>query len=427
MLIAARTVQGLGTAGLYVLSDIIICDIVPPRHRATYLSAVLSTAAIGTTIGPVIGGALAQVQWRWIFWLNLPIPGTGFLAILSLLNVEYKRNPTCMHAVARIDFLGNAIFVPSMVAIFFGLIMGGTQFSWRSWRIVVPLVLGILGWIGFHIHQASSICSEPSTPPRLFKHRTSATGYIIIFLAAIVLQAISYFLPIYFQAVKGTSPLISGVHFLPFALAIIPFGGLTGVFILKTGRYLPLHFLGFVLCATGSGLLSLLNETSSRGAWIGYQIIASGGVGIIFTATMPSTLAPLQESDVAVATATYSFVRSFGLVWGVTMASIVFNGQFNTHLHPLHDTAIADLLKDGAAYAYASGDFVQALTPDIKIEVLKVYVQALSVVWQVIAAVSCLRFFCVFFEKHVKLKKNHVTEYGFTEHQAVQEDMERKV
>ena len=76
-LIASRTVQGTGTGGLYVLSEIIICDLMPPRHRGPYLSAVISTAAIGTTNRPIIGGALAQVQWRWIFWLNLPISGIG--------------------------------------------------------------------------------------------------------------------------------------------------------------------------------------------------------------------------------------------------------------------------------------------------------------------------------------------------------------
>jgi MFS family permease len=61
-LIAGRVIQGLGTAGLYVLSDIIICDLVPPRHRGSYLSAVISSAGIATTIGPVVGAALAQVQ-----------------------------------------------------------------------------------------------------------------------------------------------------------------------------------------------------------------------------------------------------------------------------------------------------------------------------------------------------------------------------
>lgn len=106
MFITARTIQGLGTAGLYVLSDIIICDIISPRYRATYLSAVLSTAAIGTTVGPVIGGALAEVQWRWIFYLNLPISGVGLLAILTLLNVNYTRSPSWKHTLYRVDFLG---------------------------------------------------------------------------------------------------------------------------------------------------------------------------------------------------------------------------------------------------------------------------------------------------------------------------------
>lgn len=276
MLISGRTIQGLGTGGLYVLSDIIICDIVPPRHRVPYLSAVLSTAAIETTIGPIIGGTLAQVQWRWIFWLNLPISGVGFFAILFFLNVKYKRSPTWRHALARVNFLGNAIFVLSMISIFMGLIMGGTQFPWGSWHIIVPLVLGVLGWVAFYIHQASPICKEPSTPPRLFKHRTSAAGFMIIFLCAIILQAIAYFLPIYFQAVKGTSPLTSGVYFLPFALAIIPFGGITGAFMSKTGLYIPLHGLGFAMNAVGAGLLSTLNESSSRAAWICFQILSSG-------------------------------------------------------------------------------------------------------------------------------------------------------
>lgn len=419
MLIAARTIQGLGTGGLYVLSDIIICDMIPPRHRGPYLSAVLSTAAIGTTVGPVIGGALALRDWRWIFWLNLPISGVGLAAILLLLNVKYRRSPTWRHALARVDFAGNLIFIPAMVAIFFGLIMGGTPgYPWSSYRIIVPLVLGVLGWAAFHVHQASPICYEPSTPPHLFKHRTSATGFIIIFLGAVILQAINYFLPVYFQGVKGTSPLTSGVYFLPFALAIIPFGGPAGLFMSKTGLYIPLHWLGFALSAIGAGLFSLLDENSSQAAWVGFQVIASGGTGIIFTATLPSTLAPLPESDVSVATGTYSFVRSFGLVWGVTMASIVFNGRFDAHLDEISDPALRIMLADGAAYAYAASGSenasgsIHSLPPQSRAEVINVYVQALRVVWLVVVGVACLGFLVTFIEKHVELRKDHSTEFG---------------
>lgn len=75
VLIAGRVVHGLGSGGLYVLSDIIICDLVPPRSRGPYLSAVLSTAALGATIGPIVGGALARKSWRWIFvsWFLLTL------------------------------------------------------------------------------------------------------------------------------------------------------------------------------------------------------------------------------------------------------------------------------------------------------------------------------------------------------------------
>lgn len=424
MLIVGRTIQGLGSGGLYVLSDIIICDLIPPRHRGPYMSAVLSTAAIGTTIGPIIGGALAQANWRWIFWINLPVMGVGLLAIILALNVQYKRNPTWLHALARVDFLGNAIFIPSMTSIFFGLIMGGQHgYAWGSWRIILPLVLGVLGWAAFHAHQASPICREPSMPTRLFKHRTSATGFLMIFLASIIMQAMGYFLPVYFQAVKGASPLTSGVSFLPFALAIIPFGGLAGAFMSKTGLYRPLHWAGFALSAAGAGLFSILREDSSRGAWIGFQVIASGGTGLVFTATLPSTLAALPESDVAVATGTYSFVRSLGLVWGATMAAIAFNGQVDAHLNVVADPEIRQMLANGGAYTYAGG--LSGLAGPARGQVIEVYELALRTTWLVFAGVACLGFLVTFVEKHVELRRDHSTEFGLAKKPPIEDRMER--
>ena len=124
MLISGRTIQGLGTGEFYVLSDIIICDLISPSDRGPYLSAVISTAALETTIGPVIGGALAQHHWRWIFWMNLPIWAVAFIAIFLFLKVEHQASPSWRQALSRVDLLGNAIFTPAFISIFFGLIMG---------------------------------------------------------------------------------------------------------------------------------------------------------------------------------------------------------------------------------------------------------------------------------------------------------------
>jgi hypothetical protein len=249
-------------------------------------------------------------------------------------------------------------------------------------------------------------------PPRLFQHRTSVGGYVIIFFGAVIIQALSYFLPMYFQAVVGASPLMLGVYFLPFALTMIPFGALAGVFMSKTGLYMPLHWLGFALNAVGAGLLSTLNERSRIAEWVCFQMVVSGGTAIIFTATLPSTLAPLPESDLAVATGTYSFIRSFGMVWGVTIAAIVFNDRVTENLDLITDLSIQSNLADGAAYSYASGGLIASLSPSSKAEVINVYVKAFQSIWRAIVAVSCVGFIAVFIEKQVEMRKEHTTEFG---------------
>jgi hypothetical protein len=426
MLIAGRTVQGFGAAGLYVLSDIIICDLVPPRHRGPYLSAVLSSAGIGSTIGPVVGGALAAQNWRWIFYLNLPISLFGLIVMLLLFKVKYTRAPTWLHALKRVDFLGALIFIPSMISIFLALVNGGVQHAWSSWRIILPLILGICGWIAYHFYQATpSICPNPSTPPRLFAHRTSATGFLLIFLCSVIMQSIAYFLPLYFQAIKLATPLLSGVYYLPFALAIIPFAGTGGWLLSKYGRYIPFHYAGFALLALGAGLFSTLTVESSKAAWIGFQIIPSAGIALIFVATLPSTLAALKESDVAVATATYSFVRSFGFVWGVTIAGVVFNGQVDAYLYLVKSEEVRSLLKDGAAYAFAaSGQGIKGLSDEVtRGQVIEVYVKALRVVWLVMMALALVGLLSVPLEKHIEMRKEHTTEFGLEE-KAKSDDIE---
>ncbi|CAG8957636.1 hypothetical protein HYFRA_00010503 [Hymenoscyphus fraxineus] len=411
-----RTLQGLGTSGLYVLADIVLCDIIPPRYRSPYLSSVLSIAAVGSTIGPIIGGALAEKNWRWVFWINLPVSALALIIILLCLRIRYPPIPDWKHALAEVDFVGNGIFIPSIISILLALVMGGSQYAWGSWHVIVPLILGCFGWAGFHIYESSPRwCKQPTMPPRIFKHRTSAISLLSIFIGSIIITATNYFLPIYFQAVKGVSPLNSGVYYLPFALAIIPFGGLGAAFVTKTGKYIPLHYAGFALSAIGTGLLSTLDASSSAGSWIGFQILASGGSGLIFASTLISTLAPLPEEDVAVATGTYSFVRSFGFVWGLTIASVIFNSQIDRYLWIVEDEAVRRLLSDGQAYAFANSRTFNLLPTVIKVQVVDVYVRALRIVWIVVAAFACLGFVCVFAEKHVELRKEKVNDFGLAE------------
>jgi predicted neutral ceramidase superfamily lipid hydrolase len=160
----------------------------------------------------------------------LPFSGFALVFILAFLNVKYTRNPTWKQALGRVDFLGNAIFIPSIISVLFGLTFGGVRFPWNSFHIVVPLVLGFAGWILFHIHQASPLCREASIPPRVLSNRTSAAGYVLTLIDSMILESIGFFMPVYFQAVLGSSPIQSGIKLLPTTIAVVPFGIMAGIF-----------------------------------------------------------------------------------------------------------------------------------------------------------------------------------------------------
>lgn len=314
MLIAGRTIQGIGCGGIFVLLDIIVCDLVPLRQRGKYLGPLLATGGLGSTLGPSVGGALTEANWRWVFYITLPFSGLTLVTMALFLHMHHVRDPSWKKNLVRIDLPGNALFIASVTAIVLGLTMGSTTFPWSSWHTIVPVVLGFLGWGLFHVYQASRWCTEPTIPPRLFSNRTSAVGFLLSFLSGVLLEWITYWYPLYFQALLGKSPLISGVDTLPFNVFLMPAAGISGALMTKFGAYRPLHSAAYALLAIGLGLSSMLDSTSSTAEWVIFQIILALGLASTFVTLLPAIQAALPESDVATATATYS-----GFIWGVTI------------------------------------------------------------------------------------------------------------
>lgn len=152
-------------------------------------------------------------------------------------------------------------------------------------------------------------------PPRLFLNRTSAVAFILAFIQSALLYWIIYYLPVYFQGVHASSPSRSGVQILPTVLVMIPFAAFGGKLLEKFGRYRPFHHGGFALVMIGLGCMTLLNSDSSAGMWAIFQAVIAAGLGFISSTILPAVLAPLEESDVATATGTWAFLRSFGIIW----------------------------------------------------------------------------------------------------------------
>ena len=331
------------------------------------------------------------------------------------LHLNYQKEMTFLQKMKRVDYGGNTIIIASTVSVLYALTYGGTRYAWSDARVLSSLIIGLIGLIFFVVYEALPFVIEPVTPPRLFNNRTSAAVFIATFLNSALLYWVLFFLPVYFQAVLLSSPRRAGVQLLPIITIAVPAAIVAVVLLAKWGKYKPLHLGGFAVCTIGLGLFTLLDGSSSTAEWVIYQMITGGGSGFVLNTLLPACQAPLMESDQAAATAIWSFVRSFGNIWGVAIPAAIFNNRFSQLSSRIADPRLRELLDHGHAYEYASADFVNTAPDPVRGQIIGVYTDSLRLVWQISIVFSGVAFFVVFLEKQVKLRTELDTEYGLQE------------
>ncbi|CAG8885677.1 unnamed protein product [Penicillium egyptiacum] len=386
-LIAGRLLQGIGSGGILVLTEIIICDLLPLRERGKYLGMIVSLVGLGAALGPLFGGLIVQYSsWPWVFYLNVPIGGVACIVLFTFLRVKSDKTPDYLQRLRRFDWIGNTLFVLSMVSILISLSWAGTLYAWSSYHVIVPLVLGFAGSAAFVLYEASSFCVNPTMPLHIFANCTSGTAFAVTFLHTLSSVSVMYFLPVF----PGGGTLLS-----------------------KFGRYRPLQPAGLALMIIGFGLLTLLDVDSNTGEWVGYQLLGALGTGLALPVLLPAVQAPLTEEDTARCTATWSFMRTFGFIWGAAIATAVFNNRFDILVPRIADTALGSQLTNGRAYEYATKIFIDSIADPVTVaEVRSVYVDSLNVVWYVSLAFAGLGFLLVLLEKEVPLRKEVGTKFS---------------
>ncbi|KFY20235.1 hypothetical protein V491_03884 [Pseudogymnoascus sp. VKM F-3775] len=422
MLIAGRGVQGIGSGGLNMIVEVIISDLVPLRQRGNYMAIILSIYSVGVSLGPFVGGIIVQTtSWRWVFYINLPVGGAALVVLYSALHVKYNKTMTFFQKLRRIDFVGNMILILSSLSVLFALTDGGSKYDWNTYNIVTPLVLGLCGFVVFPFYEASRFCIDPVMPNRLFNSRTSVVIAICTFVNSVILYWVVYFLPIYFQAVLGSTPARAGVQVIPMTVIGIPGAAISVVVLAKWGKYRILHQIGFGIMTIGLGLFTLQNQHTTTAQWVIYQVIPALGSGMVLNTMLPAFQAGLKESDQAAATAAWSFIRSLGNIWGVAIPAAVFNNRFQKLSYRITDAGTRELVSHGHAYQYGSRDFVNSFAEPLKSQIVGVYSDSLRVVWFVALGISVIPFLLSFGEEQIKLRKELDTEYGLEENGVVKE------
>lgn len=416
MLIAGRALQGIGAGGVNCLNEIIVCDLVPLRQRGKWIGVVFGLITLGTAAGPVFGGLLVSyVNWRWTFYISLPIGGFSMVAFVVVVRLNHSRQGGLVQQLRRVDWIGNVILMGSVVAILIPLSQASTTYPWSSAHILVPLLVGLLVGVPlFLAYEGSKWCVEPTLPLRLLRNRTTLAALAITFLHALCTLWVIYFLPVYFQGVKMASPVHSGVMLLPTIILMLPFVIVGGKLMEVFGRYKPVHMAGLAIMIIGFGLLSLLDQHSSTAAWVLFQFVEVAGIGMVVGVLLPAVQAPLLESDTALSTSLWSFTRALGLIWGVAIPSSIFNKKSDSLARAkVGDPTTRAMLSHGRAYEHATRKFLKSLPAgQQREEVIMVFSDSLSFVWLIGIAFAGLAFLLTFLEKDVELREKVDSKYG---------------
>ena len=411
VLLAGRSIQGIGGGGIISLTEILITDLIPLRERGTWFGFQSLTWALGSVTGPVIGGAFAQsVTWRWIFWINLPFCILGFVALPFCLRLN-KRPGSLWTQLRNFNWFGAFLLTASVTSFLMPVSWGGAVFPWSSWHTIVPLVLGVVGIIAFILFELL-VSKEPLIPLHIFKYRNAWINYFGSLIQGIILWSLLYYLPLYYEAVKGYTPLIVGVACFPETFTVTPASIIVGVVASKTGRYRWAIWSGWILSVLGMGLLCLLAPDTSIPAWIFLNLVPGLGLGLLFSSMNLAIQSATPQKDVGFAAAMYIFMRSLGQGIGVAIGGIIFENQFAVKLSgfPSLKENVTDLAQDASGLVQV----IKAM-PDTSPEremIVSAYADALKIVWAVMAALAFIAMVMSAWIEGLSLDIEHSAEQG---------------
>ncbi|RMZ67613.1 major facilitator superfamily transporter [Pyrenophora seminiperda CCB06] len=408
MLVTGRAIQGLGGGGVVVLVNVCVSDMFRIRDRSFYMGAIGAVWAGASALGPVLGGVFAQrLNWRWLFYINLPIVCTSIVILHFTLRLHNPRMPV-WKGLASIDWLGSATIVIATILLLVGLQSGGAS-SYSNPPVITCLVFGSIAYLAFPFSQwwEHSRGGTPIMPLRLFKDISNLSALGVCACDALVFNSVAYFLPLYFQIVLQRSPTMAGVYMLAIAIPLATISFASGYIIEKTGRFLEVLQTGLLLMTLGVGLLISFDTSLHIGKIIGILLVIGLGFGPNFGAPLIALQTRVREEDMATGTATFGFVRMISGAIGLVAGQVVFQVLMKEHLQLFLDKGIAsdEAHKLAGGQAIAQGVDVGKLTEEQGRAVRYAFMAALKGTWVLYTVIGGVGLLVSFGIKRTKLSR----------------------
>jgi EmrB/QacA subfamily drug resistance transporter len=315
ILIAARTVQGLGGAIVTPISLTILSTAFPPEKRGQILGIYGGLAGLAVASGPVIGGALTQsIDWHWIFWVNVPLGAAG-----ALLSTRFL--PESFGPPRRLDIPGVLLVSAGSIALVWGLVRANGS-GWGSAEIAGTLAAGAMLLAAFFRWERKA--AVPILPIKMLANRNFAYGNATGFLMSGAIFGGAFLVAQWFQFGLGYSPLETGVRLLPWTMTPIFVAPLAGAFSDRIGRR-PLIVTGLALQSLGFAWIALRASSSVSIVELMLALFVAGiGVSMAIPTVPTAIISSVSPPEMGTASGVNSMTQRFGSVFAVAIASAVF-------------------------------------------------------------------------------------------------------
>jgi len=313
-LIAARAVQGFGSAIVMPLTLTILSAAVPADKRGAALGAWSGIAGLAVAMGPLVGGAVVSgISWQWIFWLNVPI---GLVVLPLATRLVESRG-----ADNALDLPGLALVSAGLFGIVWGLVNGNSD-GWSSPSIVGALAAGaalVTAFIGWELR-----AREPMLPMRFFRNRAFAAANGASLFMYFGMFGSIFLLTQFFQTAQGYSPFQAGLRVLPWTAMPMVVAPIAGALSDRIGGR-PLMALGLALQAIGLGWMAAVSTaTVGYGALVGAFVLSGIGMGLFFAPVANVVLSAVRPVEEGKASGANNAIREVGGVLGVAVLASIF-------------------------------------------------------------------------------------------------------
>ncbi len=318
LLVAARTIQGIGAAIVTPLTMTLLADAFPPAKRGMAIGIWSAVSGIAVALGPLVGGAMVQIaSWHWIFWINVPIGA-------ALVPLAGARLTESHGASARLDLGGLAFGSTGLFGLVFGLIRS-QSLGWTNAEVRISLATGALLVIAFILHERRT--PAPMLPMSFFADRGFAVTNVVSMAMYFGMFGSIFFLSQYLQDVLHNSPFQAGVKLLVWTGAIMVVSPLAGFLSERYGSR-PFMAAGLGLQAVAlSWMAATASISQSYVSLIGPFILAGSGMALVFAPSTNAILSSVRTDQAGQASGATTAIRELGGVLGISVLATVFTSH----------------------------------------------------------------------------------------------------